>query len=177
MDDPRLLRLLSNHARCYVRVGRVSSANADKHTVDVKFSDIEDSVSPPLSMLMTRSGDYSLPAEDDLVVCLMLEGVEGFGFVLGSIYSSADAAPLDDAGQRSIAGDDLRLGDPEATDAVALAPAVKSELDKVKGELNKIATTLGTGNAPPGGGTVTFTTPYVVGYNPTEPAAEKVRAK
>src|SRR5690242_11599387 len=119
-----------------VRTGRVSSVDDKKHTVRVTFTDVpsrdDDVVSADLSVLVTRPGDYSLPQKDTAVLCLLLEGKEGVGFVLGALYSDADAPPLDDAGKRSIAGDDVRLGAPDATDKVALAPKVKTGFDNLK---------------------------------------------
>jgi hypothetical protein len=159
------------------RVGRVSSVDKKRHTAQVEFVEINGFISFDLQVLITRPGDYSLPAANTPVMCLILDGRLGVGFVLGAIYTESDAAPLNDDAKRSIAGDDIRLGDPNASDKVALAPKTKDELDKIKGELDKIAATLATGTAPPGGGTVVFGTPYTVGYSPTAPAADKVSAK
>lgn len=156
-----------------VRVGRISSVSASGHTAQVNFFEgDQDSVTFDLQIVFTRPGDYSLFAKDTPVLCLMMDGTRGVGFVIGAIYTEDDPPPLDDEGARSIAGDDIRLGDPEAEDKIALAPLVKSELDKIKTELNKISTTLAslTGQA-------SFTTPYTMGYSPTEPAAENVSAK
>jgi hypothetical protein len=60
---------------------------------------------------------------------------------------------------------DIKLGTESASDFVALASLVAAELAKIQ-------TTLGTGSAPVGGGTVTFGTPYV----PASVAATKVKA-
>jgi len=53
---------------------------------------------------------------------------------------------------------------------------VKSELDKISDELANIATTLA---SLTGGATVnaTFGTPYTKAYSPSDPSAEKVKAK
>jgi hypothetical protein len=112
------------------RTGRVSSVNATRHTAQVEFKDIDEGfVSYDLQVLATRSGDYSLPAADTPVLCVLIDGRLGVGFVLGAIYTESDAAPLDDAGHRSIAGDDVRLGDPEADDKVSLAPKCNANFD------------------------------------------------
>lgn len=155
-----------------IRIGRVSSVDKKRHTAQVQFEEIDGFVSYDLQVLVTRPGDYSLPVENTPVLCLLLDGRLGVGFVLGAIYTESDEAPLDDAALRSIAGDDIRLGAPDASDKVALAPKVKSELDKIKSELTNIATTLGSLS-----GQATFTTTYTMGYSPTDPAAEKVSAK
>jgi phage baseplate assembly protein gpV len=168
---------LSSQLYGQIRVGRVSSVDETRHTAQVQFFEIDGFVSFDLQVLVTRPGDYSLPEADTPVLCLLLDGRLGVGYVLGCIYTESDEAPLDDASKRSIAGDDIRLGAHDADKKIALATKVKEELDKIKSELNKIVTTLGTGSTPVGGGTVTFATPYVVGYSPTEPAAENVSAK
>lgn len=160
-----------------IRVGRVQSVDAKRHSAQVEFFEQDGFVSFDLQVLRGFAADYCLPAENTPVLCLLIEGRLTVGYVLGAIYTDSDAAPLNDAGKRSVAGDDLRLGDPAATDKVALSPKVKSELDKIKGELDKIQTTLTTGATPVGGGTVTFATAYANGYSPTAPDAEKVSAK
>ena len=107
-----------------LRFGRVSSVNASRHTGQVEFTEGEPEggsmVSWDLPVLASRAGDYALPAAGDQVACLLDDGPGGIGVILGVVYSDADAPPLSDAGQRSIASDDLRLGDPEADTAVGL---------------------------------------------------------
>jgi hypothetical protein len=103
-----------------VRIGRVSAVGKSRHTVEVKFEELDGFVSWDLPVLVTRPGDYSLPAADTPVLCLIVDGRLGVGYVLGALYTESDEPPLDDDGKRSIAGDDIRLGDPEAEKAVAL---------------------------------------------------------
>lgn len=159
-----------------IRVGRVSSVDTKRHTAQVQFHEIDGFVSWDLQVLVTKPGDYSLPAKDAPVLCLLLDGRLGVGFVLGAIYTEDDPAPLDDAGKRSIASDDLRLGTSDASDKVALAPKCKDNFDKINGELTKISTTL---DSLTGGATVIakFGTAYAKSYSPSDPAAEKVSAK
>lgn len=117
------------------KTGRVSSTDAARHTAQVLFAEdgeAGDFVSYDLPVLVTRPGDYSLPAKDALVLCAMQPGAEGVGWVLGAYYSDADAPPTDDAAVRAIRGDDLRLGSSDASAFVALANKVLEELDKVK---------------------------------------------
>jgi hypothetical protein len=114
------------------RPGRVSSIDADKHTARVQLFEVDGEVTADLPVLVRGKGDYWLPAKDDLVLCAMDPGSSGIGYVLGGLYSEADAPPLKDAGQRSVAGDDLRLGAPDAKDKIALAPPVKDNFDKLK---------------------------------------------
>jgi hypothetical protein len=159
------------------RVGRVSSVDAQHHRAQVQFFEIDGFVSWDLQVLVTRPGDYSLPAKDAAVLCVIVDGRLGVGYVLGAIYTDNDAAPLSDAGQRAVAGDDLRLGDPAASKKVALAPTCKQNFDDIQTEFNTIKTTLA---SLTGGATVaaSFTVPYTtVAYSPTDPAAAKVSAK
>lgn len=164
-----------------VRTGRVSAVGKTRHTVEVEFFEGDGFVSWDLHVLVTRPGDYSLPAKDTPVLCLLIEGRLGVGYVLGAIYTDADEAPLDDDGKRSIAGDDIRLGDPEAEDKVALAPAVKDEIQKVLDYAEGIATAIQGGVATPqdGGAGLKGTIVALLPVKPTinEPAAENVSAK
>lgn len=126
-----------------IRAGRVSSVDEKQHTAQVEFTEGDGVVSYDLPVLVTRPGDYALPEKDAEVVCLMLPGNGGFGFILGAFYSEADAPPLSDAGQRSVVSEDLRLGTSDAKDKIALAPATKTELDKLKKALDQAKTDLG----------------------------------
>lgn len=170
-----------------LRTGRISSVDAAKHTARVRFEDVDDGaeelVSDDLRVLVRRPGDYSLFPVGTLVECMIDDGPTGHGCILGAVYSDEDEPPLDDEGARSIRGEDLRLGDPEATDPVALSPAVKEELDKIKAELDSIQTGLSTHvhpyvDTPVGAATTSppAAPPYTNGYSPTEPAAENVKA-
>lgn len=105
-----------------IRVGRVSSVDAKRHSAQVQFFEQDGFVSWDLQVLRGFAADYCLPAQNTPVLCLLVDGRLGVGYVLGAIYTDNDAAPLSDAGQRAIAGDDLRLGDPSATDKAASAP-------------------------------------------------------
>jgi phage baseplate assembly protein gpV len=107
-----------------IRAGRVSSVNDAKHTARVQFYEGDGLVSFDLNVLVMRPGDYSLPAAGTAVLCLIPPGNAGIGYVIGALYSDSDAPPLASSGQRSIASDDLRLGDPNASQKVALAPKV-----------------------------------------------------
>ncbi len=115
------------------RTGKVTSVDADKHTARVQFSEPAGGYeSHDLQVGVPLSGDYALPAVDALVLCAVEDGPEGIGYVLCSLYSDSNAPPLSDAGQRSIASDDLRLGDPLATMHAAIAEAVKDRLDTIQ---------------------------------------------
>jgi phage baseplate assembly protein gpV len=105
-----------------LRCGRVSSSDAKAHTAQVQFFEQDGFVSHDLQILFTRPGDYSVYEKDALVLCILIDGIQGFGFVLGALYSESDAPPLNDKGARAVAGDDLRLGAPDAEDKAALAP-------------------------------------------------------
>lgn len=166
-----------------IRPGRVSSVDEKKHTAQVEFSEIDGLVTFDLSVLVTRPGDYSLPAPGSLVVCLMIPGTSGIGYVFGAIYSESDAPPLDDKGKRSIASDDLRLGDPAASDKVALAPATKTEIQKAVDYISNVVTVLSAAAPAVIDASAPLWAPVVAALSAipapvlVAPAAEKVSAK
>lgn len=164
-----------------IRFGRVDSVDAEKHTVTVRCEEIDGFIVEGLRMLVQRPGDYVLPAKDTPVAFALIDSRLGSGVILGTFYTEDDPPPLDDAGMRSVAGDDLRLGDPEAEDKVALAPATKDEIQKVLDYANGIATAINAGVATPqdGGAGLKSTIVAALPTLPTlnEPAAEKVKAK
>lgn len=174
------MRLPGTPMRMEARFGRISSVDAKRHTAQVQFEEIDGFVSYDLQILVTRRGDYSLPVKDDPVLCALLEGYAGVGYVLGVIYTESDDPPTDDKARRVVAGDDVRLGAADADDFVALASKVKDELDAIKSAFNNHTHLAGTLVSPPGivGGPVTgATAPVVASYNPNAVAAEKVKAK
>lgn len=165
-----------------VRTGRVSSVGAAKHTARVHFEDDgDDAISFDLSVLATRQGDYSLPAVGALVLCLLVPGASGDGFVLGVLYSDEDDPPTDEEGARVVAGNDVRLGSEAASDAVALAPATKDEIQKVLDYAQGIATAIQAGVPVPqdGGANLKATMVAALPVVPSlvEPGATKVVAE
>jgi phage baseplate assembly protein gpV len=170
-----------------VRWGRVSSVNADQHTVQVQFEEIDGFVSGDFGVLAMRPGDYALPPKDALVLCLLMDTRLAEGFVLGAFYSEKDAAPLSDAGQRSIASDDLRLGDPDAEDKVALAPKVNDNDTALWNVLNDVCgNTAAVINEAGNGGPSSLQAAFKLAIAaqqlanklpPVDVAAEKVKAK
>jgi hypothetical protein len=164
-----------------IRVGRVSSVDADRHTAQVEFSEQDTFVSWDLQVLRGFAADYCLPAQNTPVLCLLVDGRLGVGYVLGAIYTESDAAPLSDAGQRSVAGNDLRLGAPDASDKVALAPATKDEIQKALDYADGIASAIKAGAvvAQDGGASLKSSIVAALPVKPTlnAPAAEKVSAK
>lgn len=159
-----------------LRIGRVSSVDAQNHRVQVQFFEQDGFVSFDMQMLCTRQGDYSLPAQNVPVLCAIIDGRLGVGYVIGAIYTDSDAAPLSNAGQRAIASDDLRLGDPAASSKVSLAPKCKDNFDAIKAELDKIKATLASITGGPTA-PAAFTVPYSNGYSVEDPAAQNVSAK
>lgn len=117
---------------CQVRPGRVSSVDKTAHTAQVQFTEGDGFVSFDLQVLVTRPGDYSLPAKDTPVLCLLPEGRLGVGYVLGAIYTENDKPPLDNADKRSIVSDDLRLGAADASVKAAMADLVNDRLKKIQ---------------------------------------------
>jgi hypothetical protein len=158
-----------------LRWGRVDSVNAKQHTVQVRFEELDGFISGDFGVLAMRPGDYALPPKDAIVLCVMMDARLADGFVLGAFYTDNDAAPLSDAGQRSIASDDLRLGDPNADKFVALANLVKDRLDTIQSHFDNhthIITVVDTGGA-----TATAATPANAIGSLADVAAENVKAK
>lgn len=103
-----------------ILAGRVSSVDAENNRVAVQFFDLDGQVIPDMIMLHQRGGDYALPAPETPVLCVLLDGSYGTGYILGCFNTAADAPVLDDAGKRAIASADLRLGAHDAEKAVGL---------------------------------------------------------
>lgn len=162
------------------RSGRVTSASEKKHTVRVKFTDGDGYESFDLPALVTRPGDYSLPPTDALVLCALEDGPEGIGYVLGVLYSEADAPPLDAKTKRSVVGNDLRLGTAAADKKIALADKAKDEAQKVLDYAQGIAAAIQAGVvvAQDGGASLKATIVAALPTPPTlsAPAAEHVSA-
>lgn len=170
-----------------IRIGLVSSTDAKAHTARVTFSDVPDEevVTFDLNLLLTRKGDYSLPDANDTVLCLLLDGLLGAGFVLGVIYTEADAPPTDQAARRVLAGDDVRLGAFDAGDKAAKAPVCKGNFDDLKTHFAVIeAVITGPAIPEPGNGSPSaFQTALAAAINgsayptPNDPACDNVRVK
>lgn len=81
-----------------IRVGTVSSINAEKHTARVVFSDEGNNVSYDLPIIVPNTydnSDYQMPDINEDVLCLFLpDGVED-GFILGSWYAGEVKPPCD----------------------------------------------------------------------------------
>ena len=70
----------------YLRIGIVSSVDAETTTVRVYFPDLDDVVSDDLFVLQHGQEEPWLPAVNSAVLCLMCsEDVETDGYVLGEI--------------------------------------------------------------------------------------------
>lgn len=77
-------------ARNVIKIGRVSSKNTSKGTVEVVFPDRDNAVSSPLPVLES----VSFPNVNDQVVCLFLGNALEDGFCLGGFYSSENLPDL-----------------------------------------------------------------------------------
>lgn len=171
--------------RAQVRPGRVDSVDEKNSRVKVKFEEQDGFTSWDLQVLVPIGGDYALPAADTPVLCLLLDGRLGVGFVLGSFYTDNDSPPLSDAGKRSIVSDDLRLGTSDASDKVALAPKCKGNFDDQKQHFDAVWNVI-TGsviNEPGNGGPSALQAALKIAIQaspyptPDDPAAENVSAK
>ena len=76
-----------------IRIGKVSSVNAEKGTVRVVIDDQQDVVTNDLPLL---SGEYNMPAVSDLVLCLFLGNGISQGFCLGKYFSTVNPPPVTD---------------------------------------------------------------------------------
>lgn len=97
--------------------------------------------------------DPELDHDHALTDAVFMPGLNPFGAALQSCPTDHATIGADGGVQVHLRSDTICIGDEDTAQFVALA-------DKVKAELDKIATTLGTGTTPVGGGTVTFGTPY-----------------
>lgn len=123
---------------CQLWKGLVSSAGSKRHTLRVRFPEIDPVESFDLPILVPFGGDYVIPAPDTPVACIILDGESGVGFVLGAFYTDASPPPLDNKDARAIDGTDIRIGDPEATDEAALAPATNDNFGALWGVLDAV---------------------------------------
>ena len=84
-----------------ILAGRVSSVDAANKRVAVQFFDLDGQVVPDLIPLHARNGDYVLPSPETPVLCVLLDGLYGAGYVLGCFNTDSDSPSLDDAGKRA----------------------------------------------------------------------------
>lgn len=73
-----------NALKNIVRIGRVSTVNAENRTARVIFQDKANLVSGPLIVLKNQPSMW-LPHVGQLVLCLYLPNGESDGFVIGGI--------------------------------------------------------------------------------------------
>ncbi len=80
-----------------VRIGVVTQSFPDRGTVKVHLTDVDDEISYELPVVYRKTlndKDYWMPDIGEHVVCLFSgQGLEQ-GFILGAIYSDADAVPV-----------------------------------------------------------------------------------
>lgn len=177
------------------RRGIVKEVDADKLLVRCTWPD--DGIDSPWLRVVVRDSvqdkDVWLPSEGAQVEC-MLDEREEDGVVLGAIYDDEHVPPEGDATtQRVIAfrdgcvvrydtsshvldvllpsGGKFRVADGDSP--FALAPPIKSDLEKIRSDIAAIQTTLGTGaNAA---GAVVFATPFVASFTSvTDPSSESM---
>lgn len=88
-----------------IRVGIVSSVDADTCTAKVAFTDQANTVSYDLPIIVRGSlstKDYWLPDPNEQVLCLFLPTGISDGFILGAFYSEEDKPPVKDQNKRNI---------------------------------------------------------------------------
>ncbi|MCP4021565.1 MAG: phage baseplate assembly protein V [Desulfobacteraceae bacterium] len=77
----------------------MTSVNAEKGRVRVKFPDTDGIVSKELPVLFQKTKDnkdFDMPDVDEQVVCIFLANGMEQGFVIGSPYSNEDKPPVTD---------------------------------------------------------------------------------
>lgn len=80
-----------------IRIGKVSSINAEKATVKVAYMDKDNMVSDDLQLVMLSAKDvksYKMPSIGSVVLCIFLPNPSGNGlaqgYVIGEVYTEAD---------------------------------------------------------------------------------------
>lgn len=92
-----------------IRVGIVSSVNADNYTARVLFEDQDNAVSNDLKIIVPQSSKgkhYWLPSVNDQVLCIFLPNGKETGFIIGTMYSETDNTPVQDANKSGVWFDD-----------------------------------------------------------------------
>lgn len=87
----------ANIIKNLIRIGKVSSINAEKATVKVAFMDKDNMVSDDLQLLMLSAKDvksYKMPSIGSVVLCIFLPNLSGNGlaqgYVIGEVYTETD---------------------------------------------------------------------------------------
>jgi len=181
------------------RRGLVSAVDPATHRVRVTFPDRDGIESPWLEVLVRAAHvakHQDLPAIGDQVAVLLDEREES-GCILGALYSNADKPPSSKGTVRAYHFGDggvveydsethvMRIVVPEngrvelagAAEPVALADAVRRELEAIREALDSHTHAAGLLVAPSGGGPVTGTTGTATsGYSPGNVAAKHLRS-
>lgn len=96
-----------------IRLGEVSSVNAEKGTACVVFDDDDGVVSAELPVLHRNTfsnKDYAMPDVGEDVLCLFLPNGMEDGFILGSIYAGEVTPPESTIDKRTVVfSDDTRV--------------------------------------------------------------------
>lgn len=103
------LKRLEAKVNQIVRHGTVTSTNPSKGTVRVKLMDTDRIVSWELPVLSARTFNnksFDLPDINEQVMCIFLPNGMEQGFVIGSVFSSADPPPVSDQNKKHYAWPD-----------------------------------------------------------------------
>lgn len=182
------------------RRGIVSEVDGASHRVRVTFPDRDSVTSGWLDVLVRATHvakDYDLPALGDQVAVLFDERDEA-GCVLGAIYSGVDKPPTTDPLTRALyfgdggfveydpAAHTLRVGLPAggqielagADEPIALADAVRAELDAIKDALDNHTHAAGLLASPAGAvtGMTGSAAPPGAGYSPGDVGSAQVKS-
>lgn len=105
MFDYQALRDIEERLNNILRVGTISSANAEEGTVRVLFRDKDSMVSYDLPVLVRqtlRNKDYFIPDVGEQVLCVFLPNGMEQGFCLGAMYNAKDKPTISDPNKRRI---------------------------------------------------------------------------
>jgi len=150
LPDGRVQELIAG----LVRTGRVSEVGAGR--VRVTFEDRDGMESGLLQVGQKRTKgqlDYSMPAIDEPVLCIMQPPDQVDGFVICSLYDLKQDPPTEDADARVIASGDLRLGSVDAAFWIARGDRVLKLLQGIFDLLKTAVVPTGVGPAPLAGDT------------------------
>lgn len=146
-----------------MRIGMVSSVDAEKCTARVTFPDLDDVVSRDLPIVQMGIGSVRsswAPEVNEQVACLFLTSGVEFGVIVGSVYSSESPAPGLQAGVLMLGGTEVLLGSEAASDPVVRKSDLQGAIDDLRGEISSQRSwALSHTHPAPGGATSAPTSP------------------
>lgn len=87
-----------------IRIGRISSVNADNGMVKVTYPDLDDAVTAEIP-LFSFTGEYKMPAVGAEVVVLHLSSGETLGIALGTYWNDDNRPPVSSGFRKELGGE------------------------------------------------------------------------